>query len=156
TELESAEAERQVMVDLRRQALFGIIARSAGGIRREGLVLKATEQFVNGLVFGLALQVPQGRLNAVDHADAEAAAAPEVLALVHPLPELRYVLHIASQQNRSEVGDRRRMQLGAAIAVVRLAQADQPRVGVNFNEGGTAVLAALAQKRIVGTGPGEQ
>src|SRR2546430_17556706 len=30
-------------------------------------------------IFGLALQVPQGRLNAVDHTDAEAAAAPEVI-----------------------------------------------------------------------------
>lgn len=63
--------------------------------------------------------------------------------------------HLADQ-NRSENLDRRRIQLGAAIAVVRLADADQSDVGVNLDEGRAAVSATPAQKRIIGAGPSQQ
>jgi hypothetical protein len=63
------------------------------------------EQRVDRLIEQLAFQVPQRRLDSVDHSSAEPHAAPEVAAVVHPSPQLGNVVHRLADEDRLEEFD---------------------------------------------------
>ena len=143
------------MVNLSRQPLLRVIARSAGGIARETVVIRAAEQCVNGLVEQLAFQIPERGLDAADDHNAETHAAPEVAAMVHAAPEFGDIVDGLTDQNRFEELDDARDNLGAKVSRVRLADADRA-VGDDLDKGRAAQFARLAQKRIVRSRAGQE
>ncbi len=80
-ELERAEAERQVEVDLGGQLVVRIDAPAAGRIAEQAVVLRAAEQGVDRLAEFAAAQVPQGRLDPGQGREPEPGPGPEPAAV---------------------------------------------------------------------------
>ena len=119
---------------------------------------KPAEQLVDRHAEHLAAQVPERRLDAVDHDHAEPDARPEVRAVVHAAPQLgnRGHVEVLADKDRPEELDGGGHAFGKEVAGVGLAEADMLAVRVDLDVRGAAALAALAQVRVVGAGPRQE
>src|SRR5207245_4112165 len=98
-DLETAEAKREVEVDLGGGPCERVVAGATGRISGERVVLAAAEQLVHRDAVHLAFQIPEGRFDAVDNGHPESNPTPVVSGLIHPPPELGDVLDTLANED---------------------------------------------------------
>ena len=116
------------------------------------------EKITDRLAFDFSFQIPESGFDAGENRGTEADAAPEIPAVIHPLPKFGdiHAFNLLTDQDRFEKLDDPGDKFGAEIAGVSFAQAQYFRVGMDFDEGCAAEFAQLKEERITGARPGEE
>src|SRR5262249_46726776 len=96
----------------------------------------SAQEFVRGQAMEPALQVPESRLDAVEHRDTQTYAAPKVAALVHPPPEFIDVVDALPDEDRREELDDRRNHLRTKVSGIGFSEAGMRGIGVDLDESG--------------------
>ncbi len=123
---------------------FVQVIRAAADRRvyRHPLVHESAQEGVDGHPQGLALEVPERDVDARDDRHGGPGAAPPLARFVHPVPQGGRLEGVLADQMREVVVHQRRHGFGGEVADDHLAQAGDPGVRLDPDEGAALVPAA--------------